>query len=149
LKAHPAMTGAVCDLGYLHAGAEAYLRGTGVADRSRFIAGDFFQSVPAGFDLCLMKFIVHDWGDEDARRILANARTAAGTLALIEQVVPDRLTAGAGDQAIIRADLTMMGMGGKERTAQEYRDLLAGSGWQLSAIIPTRASFSVIEAEPA
>jgi hypothetical protein len=151
LKAHPRQTGAVCDLGYLEEGALGFLAGAGVEARSRFIAGDFFEAVPSGFKLYLMKFIVHDWGDGDAARILRNVRTAAGqaTLALLEQVVPDRLTHSAADQAVIRGDLTMMGMGGKERTAEEYRELLQGAGWRLSGIIPAGSSFSVIEALPA
>ena len=38
------------------------------------IAGDFFQSVPAGGDLYLLKFILHDWDDEHAIKILSNVR---------------------------------------------------------------------------
>jgi hypothetical protein len=50
---------------------------------------------------------------------------------------------------VIRGDLTMMSMGGKERTAREYRDLLAEAGWRLAGITPSGSSFSVIEARPA
>ena len=38
--------------------------------RVEMIAGDFFQSVPAGGDLYLLKFILHDWDDEHAIKIL-------------------------------------------------------------------------------
>jgi hypothetical protein len=151
LKAHPGQAGAVFDLPFLQAGAEAYLQQAGVADRAEFRGGSFFEAVPAGFDLILMKFIVHDWGDEEAGVILANARAAAGaqtTLVLIEQVVPDVIAATPAHQTVIRADLTMMGMGGMERTAEEYRALLGGSGWRLEAIRPAGAAFSVIEARP-
>jgi hypothetical protein len=152
LKAHPRQTGAVCDLAYLQHGAEDFLVGAGVSDRGRFIGGDFFEGVPSGFELYLMKFIVHDWGDEEAGAILRKVRQACGdasTLVLLEQVVPDRLNATPADQAVIRADLTMMGMGGKERTAEEYRALLAGRGWRLSTITSSGDGFSVIEARPA
>ena len=151
LKAHPAQTGAVCDLGYLAQGAGDYLASAGVGDRSRFVAGNFFEAVPDGFDLYLMKFIVHDWDDDSAETILANVRKAAGegaTLVLLEQVVPESLGQTPEDQAVIRGDLTMMGMGGKERTAGEYRALLAEAGWRLTGITPSGASFSVIEAKP-
>jgi hypothetical protein len=63
--------------------------------------------------------------------------------------VPQTVSATPEHQAVIRADLTMMGMGGKERTAEEYRVLLAGSGWRLAEIIPSGAAFSLIEARPA
>ena len=152
LKAQPAQSGAVFDLPFLQPGAEAYLRQAEVGERGRFIGGSFFESVPAGFDLVLMKFIIHDWGDDQARAILAKVRAAATpdtTLVLIEQVVPDAIAATPEHQAVIRADLTMMGMGGQERTADEYRALLAASGWGLAEIIPSGAAFSVIEGKPA
>jgi hypothetical protein len=43
----------------------------------------------------------------------------------------------------------MLGVGGMERTAEEYRALLAESGWALAGITPTSSPFSVIEATPA
>ena len=152
LKANPAQTGAVCDLPFLKDGAEGYLLNAGVGDRARFLGGSFFEAVPEGFDLILMKFIIHDWGDGEARTILQQSRAAAGadtTLVLIEQVVPDVIAVTPQHQAVIRGDLTMMGIGGKERTAEEYRALLAESGWTLAGITPSSAAFSVIEARPA
>jgi SAM-dependent methyltransferase len=152
LRAHPAQTGAVFDLAYLEAGARAYLERAGAAGRAAFLGGSFFEAVPGGFELILMKFIIHDWGDEEAHAILAQARASAdpgATLVLLEQVVPETIAATPEHQAVIRGDLTMMGMGGKERTAAEYGALLVGAGWRLEQIIPSGAAFSVIEARPA
>jgi hypothetical protein len=152
LTAHPDQTGAVFDLPFLKAGAEGYLKDAGVADRSRFLGGSFFEAVAGGFDLILMKFIIHDWDDDEARTILRKSRAAADadtTLVLIEQVVPDVIAVTPQHQAVIRGDLTMMGIGGKERTAEEYRALLAEGGWRLAGITPAGAQFSVIEARPA
>ena len=39
--------------------------------------------------------------------------------------------------------------GGKERTFQKYRDLLAGAGFRFNEVYPTSADFVVIEAMPA
>jgi hypothetical protein len=150
LKTHPEQAGAVFDLPFLRDGAETYLTSAGVSDRARFIGGSFFETVPGGFDLIVMKFIVHDWGDAEAQAILEKARASGegATLALIEQVVPDLIAATPQHQAVIRADLTMMGMGGQERTAEEYRALLASSGWRMERIVPAGPAFSVIEAFP-
>jgi hypothetical protein len=152
LGANPGQTGAVFDLPYLEAGARAYLERAGVAGRARFIGGSFFETVPPRFDLILMKFIVHDWDDGEAGAILAKTREtadAATTLVLLEQVIPDAIEVSIDHQAVIRADLTMMGMGGLERTAEEYRALLAEAGWRLERIVSTPGAPSVIEAVPA
>ncbi|MGH8217921.1 MAG: methyltransferase [Steroidobacteraceae bacterium] len=152
LAGHPSMRGAVCDLAYLAQPALRYLERAGVADRARFLPGDFFRSVPAGYDAYVMKFVIHDWDDERAASILENCRAAAAPSArviLIEQVVPEVLGTSAADQAVIRADLTMMSVGGKERTAEEYRALLAGAGWRLERVVRASAEFSVLEAAPA
>jgi hypothetical protein len=152
LKAFPDHRGAVCDLAYLERGALEYLSSAGVGQQSRFVQGDFFTSVPDGYDLYLMKFILHDWNDEHVLRILRNIRSAAGNhsrLAVIEQIIPESLTTSVTDQDVIRADLVMMSVGGKERTEAEYRALFADSGWNLSRIVPTRTMFSLIEGKPA
>lgn len=152
LKSNPGQTGVVCDLPFLKDGAEGYLAGAGVGGRAEFVGGSFFEAVPAGFDLILMKFIIHDWSDPEATTILKKSREAAAadtTLVLIEQVVPEVVAFTPEHQAVIRGDLTMMGIGGKERTAEEYRVLLADCGWRLKGITPSGAAFSVIEAEPA
>jgi hypothetical protein len=152
LRAYPHHTGAVCDLGYLERGALEYLSLAGVGQRSNFVQGDFFASVPDGYDLYLMKYILHDWNDEHVLRILRNVRAAVGNrsrLLVIEQIVPESLTTSVTDQDIIRADLVMMSVGGKERTAAEYRALFADSGWNLSSIVPTGTMFSLIEGRPA
>ena len=152
LRAYPHHWGAVCDLAYLERGALDYLSSAGVDKRSSFVQGDFFASVPKGYDLYLMKYILHDWDDEHVLRILRNVRLAVGNhsrLVLIEQIIPESLTTSVTDQDIIRADLVMMSVGGKERTAAEYRALFVDSGWNLSWIVPTGTTFSLIEGKPA
>jgi hypothetical protein len=142
----------VCDLAYLERGALDYLASAGVGMRGSFVHGDFFTSVPQGYDLYLMKYILHDWDDEHVLRILRNVRSAVGNqsrLVVIEQIVPESLTTSVTDQDVIRADLVMMSVGGKERTAAEYRALFAASGWNISIIVPTSTMFSLIEGRPA
>jgi hypothetical protein len=152
LRAYPHQSGAVCDLGYLERGALEYQSLAGVGQRGSFVQGDFFASVPDGYDLYLMKFILHDWDDEHVLRILRNVRAAAGghsRLVVIEQIIPESLTTSVADQDVIRADLVMMSVGGKERTEAEYRALFADSGWNVARIVPTRTMFSLIDGTPA
>src|SRR5262245_28216159 len=91
LRAHPTLSGTLFDLPSVVAGAAHLLNEAGIADRARRIAGDFFDEAPSGGDLYLMKSVLHNWDDVDARRILSTCRAAmnAGArLLVIERVVP-------------------------------------------------------------
>ena len=54
----------------------AVLAGAGLADRTEIISGDFFAEVPEG-DLHVLSNVLHDWEDDEARRIVANCHQAA------------------------------------------------------------------------
>lgn len=59
----------------------------------KWIPTDFFASVPSGFDAVIMKHILHDWGDEASKKILANIRKGIpsdGIVLIIETIVPER-----------------------------------------------------------
>jgi hypothetical protein len=44
-------------------------------------------------------------------------------------------------------DLNMLVLlGGRERTTEEYRDVLAAAGFRMDHVIPTHSPFSIIEA---
>jgi DNA-binding Lrp family transcriptional regulator len=123
------------------------LAAAGLTDRVEVVAGDFFTEAPAA-DIYVLSNILHDWDDQSCQRILGNiaaAASPAARLLVIEGVVPD------GDQPHLTKviDLTMLGMvSGKERTEQEYRDLLDSAGFTLDRIVPTPSPFSVLEATP-
>lgn len=150
LKADPALTGASFDLPFLAEDAGAWLERAGVADRGRFVGGDFFEAVPSGYDAYLLKFIIHDWNDEPALAILRNCRKAlpAGGLVLLAEIIaPETVVAGAAENVAIRGDLVMLtAAGGRERTEAQYRDLLARAGLKLTRVTPTGTAFSLIEA---
>jgi len=149
LNANAAQRGIVYDLPYLATRTTDYLNKVGVGGRAQFIGGDFFQSIPAGADCYVLKYIIHDWVDERALTILRNCRKAAGeggTLILIERVVPERMEALPAHRAIVGADLLMMAYGGEERTEKEFRDLLDRAGFSLIGIAPLPSGLNVIEA---
>jgi hypothetical protein len=96
-----------------------------------------------------MKWILHDWDDEQSTRILKNIRRAVaddGRLLVIEAVIP------ANDEPHFGKfiDLNMLVMtGGRERTEEEFRALLAAADFRLTRVVPTPSPVSVIEAVPA
>jgi hypothetical protein len=118
------------------------------AGRVEKVAGDFSEAVPPGGDAYLLKWIVHDWDDEAAIRILTNCRTAiapAGKVLLIEAVIPQ----GTAGSDATRLDTAMLVFtGSRERTEREYRELLDRAGLTLLGITPTASPFSILEATP-
>jgi hypothetical protein len=104
-----------------------------VADRVTTAAQSFFDPLPAGADLYLLKSILADWPDGEATAILSRCATAArpgGRIVVLNGVSPDP---GA-------ADLMMMVLvGGKQRSLAEFEELareakleVSAAGWQPS-----------------
>jgi len=146
LKANPGVKGILFDVAPVIEGASALLEEEGVAARVEKVSGDFFASVPKDADAYMMKHIIHDWDDERAIKILQNINQAMsedGKVLIIETVVPE----GNEPHYSKLLDLEMLtSPGGCERTAGEYRELLAAAGLRLTRIVPTKSPFSIIEA---
>jgi hypothetical protein len=117
-------------------------------DRCEIVGGDFFAAVPTGADAYLVSHVIHDWDEPRALAILQRIREAiasVGRLLVVEMVMP---TDDAPHPAQM-LDMTMLALtGGRERTEDEYADLLARAGFRLERVIPTRSSVSVLEAVP-
>jgi len=148
LERTPNVRGLVVDLPYIEGPARENIRSAGLDGRARFEPVSFFERVPEGADVHMLKFVLHDWNDEESLRILRNCRAAIakdGRLVVIENVVPDSV-----EPAMVHLmDLNMLVMtGGLERTAKEYGELFAKAGFRLERVIPTASPFSVIEARP-
>jgi hypothetical protein len=145
LKANPRMNGILFDVAPVIAGAGAFFEKEGTASRVEKVSGDFFASVPKGADAYIMKHIIHDWDDERATKILRNINAAMkenGKVLIVEVVVPE----GNEPHQSKLVDLEMLvSPGGVERTANEYRELLAQAGLRLTRIIQTKSPFSIIE----
>ncbi len=146
LRATPQAHGILFDQEHVVAGAPLVLEAAGVADRCAIVSGNFFESVPGGADAYLLKWIVHDWQDREAVAILDNCRTAMaddGRVLIVEREI------GAPNEGAAAkwADIQMLAMaGGRERTRQEFEQLLARAGLRLVSVTPTSSSFVVIEA---
>ena len=146
LSATPTAQGVLFDLPQVVAGAEPLLRKHRVFDRVSIVGGSFFESVPEGGDLYVLKNIIHDWSDDKALQILKTVRAAAAAgsqLLLVESLIPrhDR------EFATKWLDLEMLvANSGRERTAAEYRELLRDAGFEMTRVVPTASPFSLVEA---
>ena len=148
LQRHPAARGVLFELDALHAGARTALAGRGVADRCELVAGDFFESVPAGCDRYILQAIVHDWDDESCVRILTNVRKAmpdGAHVLVIESVLDadgrekDKLTRGF--------DLLMLVLtgAGRERTRAQLEALFTRAGLRLERDITLPSLLHILE----
>lgn len=148
LRAHPGARGVLAELPEVLARSAKHLAAAGVADRVDLVACDFFDAVPSGADAYVLVRVLHDWGDDDAARILRRVREAtgpAGRLLVVDAVV------GAPNEDPPTAFLDLMMLvsaGGRERTGPEWRELLAAAGFRLAGIVPAGPGRSVIEAVP-
>lgn len=145
LVANPNLRGILFDQPHVLTGAKELLQRAGVAERCEVVGGSFFESIPGGADAYILKSIVHDWDDASSTAILRACRAAAresSKLLLVESV----LRAGNEPDPAKFMDLTMLVMlGGRERTADEFRQLCADAGFRLTSIIPTRSRFCIVE----
>ena len=148
LEKHPEMRGKVMDLPYIEPQAKLGIAAAGAAHRCSFEAGDFFRSVPAGADLHVLKFILHDWTDEECVQILRSCRAAlapGGKVLIVELLVPEDIR----PDFVMLMDLNMLVMtGGRERTAKEFEKVLSDAGFTGTRVIPTKSPFALIEARP-
>ena len=149
LLKHPKVRGTVFDQPYVAEGAARKFAALNLSARADTVGGDFFESIPAGGDAYMMKFIIHDWDEPRSIRILSNIRKGIapnGKLLLLETVLPE----GNEPHFARFMDLNMLVMtGGRERTEREYADLLRQAGFHLARVVQTESVISVVEAVPA
>lgn len=114
----------------------------GVQNRCSFVNGDFFGEIPGGADLYMMKNVLHDWDDAKCVEILKNIGSAMPSharLLLVESLVDDCNRSHFGK--ILDLQMLVGTSGGRERTKEEFRQLLRTSGFELQRIINTATPF--------
>lgn len=111
-----------------------------------FASGDFLDAVPEGADAYILKFVLHDWDDARAVRILRNCHAAmspSGRVFVVEVIVPE----SAAPSVAKTHDINMLVLtGGRERTVGEYRSLLRDAGLEIARTTATRHGVSILEA---
>jgi hypothetical protein len=147
LKNYPHMRGVLFEMPYLLESAKTLIAESGVQDRCTTAAGDFFQSIVSGGDAYYLQHVIHDWDDEKATKILRNVRDALGSKPHGKVIIVDAVVQPGNDPDFAKLlDLEMLLMpGGRERTGDDFRELLTGAGFRLSRIVPTKSGKSVIE----
>ena len=90
--------------------------------------------MPGGGDLYLLSRVLHDWDDAQCRRILARlaeAMSPGASLLIVERLLPEDDT----PLLAVAWDVHMMcNVGGRERTAGHYAELLAEAGFGVESV---------------
>jgi hypothetical protein len=143
--------GILADLPHVVSLAAEVLQRVAVANRCKTVGSDFFEGVPSGGNLYILKHIIHNWDDERARTILRNChRVMSGSSRLI--IIDRILSAQPGPDGALGylVDMTMLAVtpGGCERTQEQFQRLLESSGFELTRVIKTGDISDITEARP-
>ena len=153
LCAYPQLSGVLFDLPNVVSQAGRTLTEAGVADRCSVHPGSFFETMPSGGDLYLLKNVLHDWDDERAKAILGKCREAMprdAMLLVLDRLLPEPAEHGRKvDAYLIDLEMLTVAPGGRERTQREMQALLEGTGFGVNSVFTTASSLSIIEGRPA
>jgi hypothetical protein len=139
LNEYPALRGTVVDLPAAAEAARKLIDAAGLADRGDAVAGDFLEWVPPGAEGYLLSAVIHNWGDEDARRILARCAEAAGADGAV--FVIERITEPTRTHGDLR---NLAWFGGKVRDVAELTALAESAGLARAAL-HTEGEIAVLE----
>jgi SAM-dependent methyltransferase len=131
LRSRPLVRGTLVDLPTTVERSAEIFHAAGVAGRVTTVGQSFFDPLPAGADLYLLKNVLADWPDREATAILsrcAEAARPAGRVILLGGVSPD-------DDSGPSPELLMMVLvGGKSRSLAEFRQLARTAGLEIHAV---------------
>lgn len=146
LSSYPEVRGIAFDLPRVAERSGTVFEARGLAHRCKVATGDFFEAVPAGGDLYMLKAVLHNWDDGRATRILQNCRAAmspGARLLIIETPGP-----GTNNEwPLVLKDLWMMVLfGGRDRTTDEYLKLIENAGFTELGVVPGTGYPALIQA---
>ncbi|KAF7834504.1 (R,S)-reticuline 7-O-methyltransferase-like [Senna tora] len=146
VRAYPLIKGINFDLPHVVATAPKY-------DGITHVGGNMFQSIPKA-DAVYMKWILHDWSDQECVQILKNCRKAipekTGKVIIVDHVLHPQGN-GIFEDTGFAFDMMLLthNGGGKERTEEDWKKLFQQAGFLRYNIININAFPSnIIEAFP-
>ncbi|MGB3468082.1 MAG: methyltransferase [Cyclobacteriaceae bacterium] len=113
-----------------------------------YAGGDFFQEIETVADCYTIKYVLHNWNDESSLKILQNLRKVIkqdGKLLIMDMLIKE------DEQQVFEKSLDivmLLLLGAKERTKEEFENLLSQSNFKINRIIPTKCPLSIIEVVP-
>eukprot|EP00871_Galdieria_phlegrea_P004842 jgi/Galph1/5359/GphlegSOOS_G3926.1 len=145
LARNPHLRGTIADLPRVI--EETIVIEEGVKDRCKTTACNFFEAVPQGHDLYIMKHVLHDWDDEKSAEILtvvSRCSPPKAELLLFEHVLPSTPQPSPGTLLDLHMGILL---GSKERTEQERIRVLSRGGWKYLSYYPTNGNIQIVHAQ--
>ena len=118
-------------------------KAAGVTGRVTIVGQSFFDPLPPGADLYLLRGVLNDWPDREATMILRRCAEAArptGRVVVLKGVRPDDAPMGISIETVL--------LGGKLRTVTELQELAARAGLEVAAVDRQASGHSVVECRP-
>ncbi|CAA3017199.1 trans-resveratrol di-O-methyltransferase-like [Olea europaea var. sylvestris] len=119
-----------------------------------YIKGNMFESIPQA-DAIMLKWILHDWSDEECVKILKKCKEAiprkenGGKVIIIDMIVGNNKEDHQHTETQLFNDLAMMlYLNGKERTEKEWEKLFFDAGYSGYKIAYELGLRSLIEVYP-
>ncbi|KAL2321125.1 hypothetical protein Fmac_030094 [Flemingia macrophylla] len=119
-----------------------------------FVGGNMFKSIPQA-DAILLKWVLHNWDDDDCIKILKNCKDAisdrgkGGKVIIIDIVINEKQDEHEMTEVKLLSDVIMMtSLNGKERDEKDWRRLFMDAGFKYYKIFPTFGFRSLIELYP-
>jgi len=145
LRRHPRARGILVDLPGTVARAGEIIESFGVGGRVTVEGRSFFDPLPAGADLYLLKNVLNDWPDEPTVAILRRCAEAAGSskaaIAVLGGVAADEVPPSLG--------IDMLVAGGKTSTLTQFTALARQAGLDVAAARTQSSGRFVVECRPA
>ncbi|CAH2048112.1 unnamed protein product [Thlaspi arvense] len=112
------------------------------------VSGDMFTEIPKG-DAIFMKWILHDWNDEDCVKILKNCWRSLpkeGKVIIVDMVIQPKIN-DVRSNIVLAKDMVMLTQcsGGKEKNLSQFETLAFDSGFRRCEMICRVTSYYVIE----
>jgi demethylspheroidene O-methyltransferase len=127
---YPTIRATVVDLPSVCRETKKFIAREGLAERVTAVGADFFKDpLPEGADIISFVRTLHDWGDEEAARLLEIARSALGKDGAILIAEPMAQESPPSDPGSVLSSLMLALIGGKRRRVSEYTGLLKSLGF--------------------
>ncbi len=139
LRAQPHVRGTLVDLPRTVARSAPIFQKAGVSDRATVIGQSFFDPLPAGCDLYVLKNVLGDWPDTECTAILKRCAGGArphGRVITFASSRPDPEL------------LMLILVGGKARTPDDFRPIAESAGLRIHATAPHSSGRLLIEFRP-